>query len=276
MEMFGDCRAEARGDSIRPMNLGLTDLFGQSERNHCCGDMPPEFGPMPTFYDSSIISSLSFSNWGLQLRLRLDFLTQEINAIRQLLTGSSGSEQRTNDHQDGGGNQQQRRNSDHQDRGNSDQHSDHQDRGNSGDQYHRSSTGRDLYNLDFSNGRLGDSNVTYSIDDNKHKFGGSHVRFKTAERDGREVDVANFSVDRWPDLPPGWDKHPPAGISEDYLKELKQKRSFRAELTSYQKEDQLQPGHDYEINFANQLVRWDRNRSAWGDTDPYCAIQLHA
>jgi hypothetical protein len=127
---------------------------------------------------------------------------------------------------------------------------------------------RDVYRHDFSNGLGGDKNFTYSMDDNKKNRGGSSVKFIETE-DGRKV--ANFRIDRWPDLPKGWEDNPPDHVSDSELDRLKEKRSYRAELTSYQTEDRLKPGHTYDINFKNQLTRWDHDKSAWGDM----FFQLH-
>jgi hypothetical protein len=121
--------------------------------------------------------------------------------------------------------------------------------------------GTKIWGLDFSNG-IPDKNINHSMDDNKTNFGGSHVTLKTLA-DGRQV--GNFSVDRWPNLPKGWEHNHPANVSDAEVERLKETRSFRAELTSYQEEDRLKPGHTYDMAFNNQLVKWDADKSEWGD-----------
>lgn len=126
----------------------------------------------------------------------------------------------------------------------------------------KATQGRDIYRLDFSGGKDGDKNVTTSIDNNRKNFGGSDIAFKRLP-DGKEV--ANFKIDRWPDLPAGWERNPPDNVSDSELNKLKERRSYRAELTSYTNEDRLEPGKTYQVNFRNQLVKWDRDASEWGD-----------
>ncbi len=100
------------------------------------------------------------------------------------------------------------------------------------------------------------------MDDNKKNFGGSSVKF-LHDKDGDGY--INFKVDRWPNLPEGWEKNPPANVSQEQLAEMKKATSYRAELTSYQEEDRFKPGHTYDVKFDNQLAKWDHDKSAWGD-----------
>jgi hypothetical protein len=121
--------------------------------------------------------------------------------------------------------------------------------------------GKILYELQDNKGHFADSGMTKSIDDNKHNFGGSSVEWKNI--DGKQV--LNLSVDRWPNLPAGWEKNPPAGVSPAEIERMKSATSYRAEATDYSPNHRLRPGHTYDVQFTNQLVKWDSEPSAWGD-----------
>lgn len=122
--------------------------------------------------------------------------------------------------------------------------------------------GKVIWRVDADHPPSSDKNISYSMDDNKHNAGGSSVKIKHDD-DGKGY--INFKVNRWPDLPEGWEKNPPANVSPEQLKQMKEAVSYRAELTSYQEEDRFKPGHTYEIKFDNQLAKWDSDKSVWGD-----------